>query len=137
MSMTKKKIDSTLLTSKNIKEELNKVKYKSKWNSFLKSTIYILIIIAALGTIISTFITPVLQISTDSMIESYHSGDIVLTIKTKNIKKGDVIAFYHGNKIIISRVIGVQSDYIDISDKGVVKVNGSVLKEDYIRYKIE
>lgn len=128
-----KKIDIKKLTSDDVKKELNRVKYNNKFNSVLRSTIYILIILAAIGALVATFITPVLQINTNSMSPKYKEGDIVLAIKTKRIRNGDVIAFYHGNKIIISRVIGVSSDWIKIDEEGIVSVNGKVLKENYAK----
>ena len=61
------KIDISLLTSKQIEEELKRETYKSKYFRLLKSTIYALIIIGAFSSLIATFFMPVLQISTTSM----------------------------------------------------------------------
>lgn len=130
-----KKIDVTKITSSQIKDELSRTKYRSKWYSFLKSTIYVLIIIFALGIIISTFFMPILQVNTKSMVPTYNQGDIVAAIKTNDLECGDIIAFYHGNKIIVSRVVGVQGDWVDIDDKGNVFINNKELKEDYVSNK--
>lgn len=125
------KIDIESLKSEDIKQELSRIKYKSKFSSILRSTIYVLITLIALGTIIATFLTPIIQINTNSMSPKYNTGDVVVTLKTKNIKKGDIIAFYHGNKIIVSRVIGLSGEYISIDSKGIISINGEKQKEEY------
>lgn len=130
------KIDINTLTSDEIRKELNREKYNSKFSNLLKSTVYVLIVIAAIGALLATFLLPVLQLSTDSMSPKYNPGDIVVTIKTKNIKNGDVVAYYHGNKILIGRVIGISSDWIDIDEDGNIYVNGTIVNEDeYVQNK--
>lgn len=131
----KNKITLSSLDKKSITNELNRVKYKSRYNGLLKSTIYTLIIIAALGTIIATLIMPVVQISGNAMNPNYYSGDIVVTLKTKNIKENDVIAFYQGNKILVKRVIAVGSNWINIDENNNILVNGIRLNEDYAIHK--
>lgn len=128
-----KKIDAKLLTSEQLKKELKRTTYNNKYNLLLRSTIYILLIIAALGVLVGTFLTPVLEINTNSMQPLYKNGDIIVTIKTKKIKQGDMIAFYHGNKILISRVIGISSDWIDRDETGILKVNDIQINDEYAK----
>ncbi len=134
--VTKNSLAYNALSIKQIENELQKEKYKQKYLKLLKSTIYALIIIAAVATIIATLIMPVLQISGNSMAPTYDEGDIVGAIKTKNLKTGDIIAFYHGNKILVKRVIAGPSNYVDIDSEGNVYVNGTLLEEKYISKKI-
>lgn len=129
------KVDVNSLTSKTIKKELDRTKYNSKFSNILKSTSYVLIIIAALGGLLAMFVTPVLQISSNAMSPYYNNGDIVVAIKSKKISSGDVIAFYYGNKILVSRVVAVAADNITIDKNGSVYVNGILFDDEYASNK--
>ena len=132
----KNKIDIKSLTSKEIEEELKRETYKSKYTRVLRSTIYALIIIAAFATLIATFFMPVFQISGSSMTPKYNNVEFVVSIKTSNLKRGDVIAFYHGNKILVQRVIASSGEWVIIDEDGNVFVNGLKLEESYISNKV-
>ena len=129
---TKEKLDYKSLTVTKLEQELKRETYKSKYTKVLKSTIYTLIIIAAIATLTATLILPVLQISGSSMEPTYNEGEIVIAIKTNNPKPGDIIAFYHGNKILIKRVIASAGSWINIDIDGSVYVDGQKLDEPYI-----
>ena len=134
--MSKKQIiDLKSITSTQIEEELKRIDYKSKYSKILRSTIYSLITIAAVAVLIATLIMPVLQVSGSSMMPLYKTGDIVVSLKTKNLKSGDVVAFYYGNKILIKRVIATPGNWVTIDDDGNVFVNGKKLEEDYVTKK--
>ena len=127
------KISYKDLTINQIEQELKRVTYNKKYKNVLMTTIYSLIIIAALAALVATLVMPVLQISSSSMYPKYNTGDIVLSVKTKNIKSGDIIAFYHGNKILIKRVIAGTGNWINIDETGKVYVNGYQLEEKYVK----
>ena len=59
MSIVKKKdkakIDYRTLTSKEVEEELKRITYNTSYIKVLKSTVYALIIIAAIAVLIATF----------------------------------------------------------------------------------
>ena len=76
---------------------------------------------------------PVIEVSDSSMKPLINDGDIILTYKTNKFKQGDVVAFYHGNKILIKRVIGASGDFVNIDVNGNVFVNGSLIQEDYVK----
>lgn len=122
---SKKEIANIDLSLEDLENELKYEKYKSKYSKILKSTCYGLIIVAAISLIISTFIMPVLQISGDSMSPTYKKGDIVLAIKSRTFKEGEVIAFYHGNKILIKRVIAGANNWVNIDKDGSIYINGN------------
>lgn len=123
------------LTSKIVEEELKRVNYKLKYIKLLKNTIFILIVVAAISTIIASFLLSVLEINGSSMYPTLKEGQIIIAYKNKNIEKNDVIAFYQGNKILVKRVIAKQGDFVSITDKGDVFVNGKIIKEPYINQK--
>ena len=62
-----------------------------------------------------------------------NDNDIVLTFKTNKLKRGDIIAFYHGNKILVKRVIGVSGDWVNIEQDGLVYINGEKIEENYVK----
>ncbi len=127
-----KKVDIKTLTSQQVEKELKREIYKSKYIKVLKSTVYALIIIASVATLIATLIMPVLQINGTSMSPTYNGDEIVVLIKTKNLKQGDIIAFYHGNKILVKRVIASAGSWVTIDKEGNVYVNGTILDEPYV-----
>lgn len=123
-------------SSKQVEEELKREIYKSKYLKVLKSTVYALIIIAAIATLIATLIMPVFQIAGTSMAPTYKEGDLVISIKTKKLKQGDIIAFYHGNKILVKRVIAGAGSWVEMDEEGNVYVDGNMLEESYITKKV-
>jgi len=135
---SKEKINVTYdtLSIKQIESQLKSEKYKEKYLKLLKSTIYGLIIVAAVASILATLIMPVLEVNTSSMKPTFNENDIVLALKTKNIKTGDVIAFYHGNKILVKRVIASSGNYVDIDEEGNVYINGYIINEPYVKEKL-
>ena len=126
------KLDYNSMSIEQIETELKKEKYKSKYFNILSSTIYGLIIVAALAAIIATLIMPVFQISGSSMAPELENGDLVISIKTKKLNSGDIIAFYHGNKILVKRVIASAGEWVVIDKDGKVYVDGELLQEPYI-----
>lgn len=129
-------IDVKTLTSKDIEEELKRETYKSKYIKVLKSTVYALIIIAASAALVATFFMPVFQISGNSMAPRYNNGEFVVSVKTSKLESGDVIAFYHGNKILVKRVIAGAGSWIVMDEEGNVYVDGLKLEESYIQNKV-
>lgn len=118
-----------------LEAELKRVKYKQNYYTVLKSTIYLLITVAAVAVLVATLLLPVLQIYGTSMTPTLENGEIVLTLKTADFKQGDVIAFYYNNKILVKRVIAGPADWVDIDEDGNVYVNEVLIEEPYITDK--
>ena len=75
---------------------------------------------------------PVLRIYGKSMNGTLDNGDIVVSVKSSNMKTGDVIAFYYNNNILVKRVIAGPGDWVDIDKDGNVFVNNEKLSEPYL-----
>ena len=131
----KESVRSDVLTSELVNTELKRERNKIRFKRLLKSTIYGLVIVAAVAALIATLVLPVIQISGDSMDPTLKSGDIVLLVKTTKMKRGDLCAFSHSNKILIKRVIGLPGDVITVDDDGTVYINGYALEEPYVSEK--
>lgn len=118
-----------------LQNELKRERNKRRFKRLLRSTVYALIVVAAVAALIATLILPVLQIAGTSMEPSLNEGDIVLLVKTNDLKTGDLCAFYYSNKILIKRVIATPGDYIWIEADGTVFLNGKPLDEPYVSAK--
>ncbi len=78
------------------------------------------------------FCFPVLQVHGNSMSPALRDGDILLCIKKNETRQGQIIAFYHNNKLLIKRIIATAGDTVDIASGGEVSVNGQALSEPHI-----
>ena len=66
------------------------------------------------------------------MTPTLTEGDIVVSVRDGELSAGDIIAFYYNNKILVKRVIANSGEWVDISRKGIVTVDGETLDEPYI-----
>ncbi len=118
-----------------VRAELERIKYYSRYYAILRSTIYTLVVVAAAAVLVATIWMPVLRIYGSSMTPTLMEGDIVISLKGSNFKQGDLIAFYLGNKILIKRYIAGPGQWVDIDEDGNVYVDGSLLDEPYLKEK--
>ena len=126
---------SDIPSSLAIKEEIKRHKYQNRYRRILKSTIFSLVTVAAFAVLVATLWMPVLQIYGESMTPTLGKDEIVLSIKTDDFKTGDVIAFYHGNKLLVKRCIACPADWVNIDSVGNVFINNIVLDEPYLTEK--
>lgn len=133
--MKKRKKLPKMPSAQQLEEELKRVKYKRRYRSVLRSTIYTLITVAAVAILVATLWLPVLQIYGSSMTPTLQDGEIIFSVKTSEFKPGEIVAFYYNNKILIKRVICGPGDWIDIDEDGNVYVNEAPLDEPYLTEK--
>ena len=115
--------------------ELERENYKRRYNRVLRSTIYTLIVVAAVAVLVATIWMPVLQIYGASMTPTLNEGDIVVSVKGSDFAPGDLVAFYLGNKILVKRCIAGPGQWVDIDEEGNVYVDGNLLDEPYTKEK--
>lgn len=132
--MSKKKVLQTP-TSEELRGELKRVRYNYRFRSVVRSTFYTLIVVAAVAVLVATLWMPVLQTYGDSMTPTLHDGQIIISLKSGEFERGDVVAFYYNNKILIKRLIAGPSDWVNIDESGNVYVNGDLLHEPYLEEK--
>ncbi len=134
--MRKQKQQVTVLpTMDQVEKERARLRYKRRYSRTLKSTIAILIVVAAVAVLVATLWMPVLRIYGSSMVPTLHDGQIVVSVKTNSFNQGDIVAFYHGNKLLIKRYIAGSGDWVNIDPDGNVSVNGETLDEPYLSEK--
>lgn len=122
-------------TTEQLEGELKRVRYKSRYRSVLRSTIYSLITVAAIAVLIATLWLPVLQVYGNSMTPTLQNGEIIITVKVSEFEPGDIISFYYNNKILIKRVIARSGEWVNMDADGNVYVNETLLDEPYLDEK--
>lgn len=131
----KKKAIRPLPNTDQIEHELARVRYKSRYRSVLKSTVYTLVTVAAIAILVATLWLPVLRIYGSSMTPTLTDGEIIFTVMTSDFEPGDIVSFYYNNKILVKRVIAVSGDWVNIDADGTVYVNDVPLEEPYLAEK--
>lgn len=119
------------MLEKELKREQNKLAQRKG----LAKTVGILLVVAAVVVLVLTFLFPVVQVYGDSMQTTLYEGDVIIALKTSNINRGDVIAFWYKNKILVKRVVAMPGEQLDIDREGNVYIDGELLEEPYVQQK--
>lgn len=116
-----------------IELELERLQGKKNWRSALRSTIYTLIVVAAIAVLVAMLALPVLRVSGSSMEPNLNDGDIIVGIKSRDFEIGQICCFYYNNKLLLKRVIATEGDWVEMDEAGYVYVNGSRIEEPYVK----
>ena len=128
----KMQTDSDLVSNDEVKEELSRLKERERYLKKVQKTLSILVVVAAISVLVATLWMPVLKIYGSSMDPTLENGQIVVSIKTKKLKSGDVVAFWQGNKLLVKRVIASPGQKVDIDVNGKVFVDDKAISESYL-----
>ena len=128
----KKKKDISVAELPALEAELKRVGHNSRFRKLLQSTIYTLIVVAAVAVLVAVLFLPVLRIYGSSMTPTLNEGEIVISIKGVDIEPGDVIGVYYGSKLLIKRCIATAGQWVDIDVDGNVYVDDHLLNEPYL-----
>ena len=123
------------VTVEQLEKALRRERHRRTYRSTLRSTVSSLVIVAAVAVLISMLWIPVLQIVGESMTPALFEGEIIVAPKGTPFEKGDVIAFYYNNKILVKRVIASAGEWVNIDQDGNVFINDVPLDEPYIAEK--
>lgn len=115
-----------------IDAERKRIRRRHYYMRALTGTVSVLIVVAAAAVLIATLFLPILQISGDSMSPTLENDEIVVLIKGKSFKRGDLVGFYYQGKILLKRIIALPGDEIVIDGEGKVYINGEFLEEPYV-----
>lgn len=122
-------------TPEQLQAELEREKYKGRYGQTLRSTVYILIVVAAVAVLLATLFFPVFRIYGGSMSPTVNEGEIVVALKGAKFECGDVVVLSYNNKLLVKRVIAGPSQWVDIDKDGNVYVDGKLLDEPYLTEK--
>ncbi|MBQ6121950.1 MAG: signal peptidase I [Clostridia bacterium] len=123
------------VTVDQLERELRRERHRRSYRSTLLSTVSALVIVAAVAVLVSMLALPVLQVVGESMTPLLHQGEIVIAPRGTAFQKGDVIAFYFNNKILVKRVIANAGEWVNIDADGNVFINDEPLEEPYLTEK--
>lgn len=115
-----------------LEAELARVKRKRRGRRAFAAFVGVLAVVAAVAVLVSTLLMPVLSIRGDSMEPTLNSGDVAVALSVGDIEAGDVVAFKQDNQVLVKRVVALAGDTVDVTDEGVVVVNGVALDEPYV-----
>ena len=118
-----------------LETELKRVKYRERFRKLLRSTIYTLIVVAAVAVLVAVLFLPVLRIYGSSMTPTLSEGEIVVSIKGAEIRQTDVVAVYYGSKVLVKRCIAQEGQWVSVDEDGDVFVDGQYLDEPYLTEK--
>lgn len=122
-------------TLEQLETELMREKYKRRYGRTLRSTVYILIVVAAVAVLLATLFFPVFRIYGSSMSPTVNEGEIVVSLKGSSFSCGDVVVLSYNNKLLVKRVIAGPGQWVDIDPDGNVYVDGKPLEEPYLQEK--
>ena len=105
-------------STEEVKAERDRLAYRSRYGRVLRSTIYALVVVAAVAVLLATLFLPVLQVSGDSMNPTLQDKDVIVLVKSGSLKTGDLCGFYWQNKLLLKRVIGLPGDIISLDENG-------------------
>ena len=118
-----------------LKAELKRENSKKEYRKVLRNTLFVVVVVAALAVLVSSFFITVLRVTGESMTPTLQTGEIVIAQNSSAFEPGDLIAFYYNNKVLVKRVLGSPGDWVDIDSEGNVSVNGNMIQEDYVSDK--
>lgn len=130
--MKKKERSVNIPTIEEVENEQKRLRHRAVYQRTLRGTIAVLLVVAAISVLVATLWMPVLQIYGSSMSPTLEAGQIVVSVKTNQLKTGEVVAFWQGNKLLVKRVIAGPGQWVDIDANGVVTVDGETLDEPYL-----
>lgn len=131
----RKELLEDMPTTTQVREELARERSHLRYGQTLRSTIYTLVVVAAVAVLVAVLVMPVLRIYGNSMNPTLTEGDIVISVKGTEFEKGTLVAFYLGNKILVKRYIAGPGEWVDIDKEGNVYVDGELLSEPYLSEK--
>lgn len=114
---------------------VKKERYLHRFRATVRSTFLTLVVVAAVAVLVAVLLLPILRIYGKSMNGTLDSGDIVVSVKSGDMKTGDIIAFYYNNNILVKRAIANPGDWVNIDQEGNVYVNNNKLEEPYLNEK--
>ena len=118
-----------------LEEELKREKYRGRYKRLLRGTVSTVLVVIAAVVLISNLLLPILRIYGSSMSPTLTNGDIVAAMRYGSYERGDIVAFYYNEQILVKRIIGLPGEMVDIDADGNVSIDGEPLDEPYLTEK--
>lgn len=110
---------------------------KSKIAREIVSYLICIVAVIVLTMVVNKLILFKIKVPTPSMYPTIKVNDQIFVTRIHNkdnLKRGDIIVF-HSKELkeeLVKRLIGLPNDTVEITDKGLVYVNGNKLDEHYV-----
>lgn len=131
-----KNLTNLELSEQQIEKEIKREKQRCRNRAALRSAVFALLVVAAVAVLAAALWFPVLRITGNSMSSVLESGQAVLAFRTQELQRGDIVAMYYENKILVGRVVGCPGDWIDVDDRGLVSINGEEAADGYLEESV-
>ena len=118
-----------------LEEELKREKYRGRYKRLLRGTVSTVLVVIAAVVLISNLLLPILRIYGSSMSPTLVNGNIVTALRGGSYERGDIVAFYYNEQILVKRIIGLPGEMVDIDADGNVSIDGEPLDEPYLTEK--
>ena len=118
-----------------LEAELKREKYRGRYKRLLRGTVSTVLVVIAAVVLISNLLLPILRIYGSSMSPTLTNGDIVAAMRYGSYERGDIVAFYYNEQILVKRIIGLPGEMVDIDADGNVSIDGEPLDEPYLTEK--
>ena len=118
-----------------LEAELKREKYRGRYKRLLRGTVSTVLVVIAAVVLISNLLLPILHIYGSSMSPTLTNGDIVAAMRYGSYERGDIVAFYYNEQILVKRIIGLPGEMVDIDADGNVSIDGEPLDEPYLTEK--
>lgn len=119
-------------SNQQLEKEFKRTVLKRKRHiAFAKSICVLLVVFAGL-LLLSNLWFPVYYITGSSMKPTLEQGMTVVSCRISDLAAHDVVSVQYGDRVLISRLIGMPGDSVQVDEHGFVSVNGIILTEDYL-----
>lgn len=122
-------------TLEQLEKELRRSVKRSRFATVLQIVLYSVVSLVAAAILAVSLWLPILQVQGTAMAPNYLEDELLLCIKSDDYLPGDVVAFYHNDRIVIRRVIATAGCWVHIDEAGNVNVDGMALEEPYLTEK--
>ena len=122
-------------TLQQIESELARETGKYRFRRVLRVAAYTVLVVAALATLVSTFVLPVMKVYGNGREPTIGENELVALVKRRSYAPGDIIGLYFNNRILLRRVVAVGGDRFNIDEAGNVYINDTYYDEPYLNEK--
>ena len=117
-------------TAEQLRRELERMEKKRGMPIALRVILFLLVVVLVAGITFFCLLSGYV-IYGNSMSPTLEEKDLVLAIPNAKLRTGDMVAFRHEDRSLITRVVGAPGEQSEITDDGHVRLNGSDLYESY------
>lgn len=121
------------LSTAALEQEVRRSKEIKQRTSMARGVIVSLLCAVAVAVVLTIYFFPALALHGQSMEPTFEAGDLVLSSKVSDLKRGDLLAFSYDNEIMVKRIVAIGGDIVGMDENGVVSVNGEALDEPYVK----